>query len=184
MVRNRSRYTDVYYLGGVFVIFAGLGTIAIVAFLWPVAQLSNVDNICRIGLPNGPLITLLIYDICLNFALTVLYVWITNQVTRNLTWASVGKVLLACLPFGSYGPLPTQASLCEVMMAKSIIGAAATVIGSSVNVAVLIYMRGHEQGWICFTICSIDGELSPKSLPSVFTDIRSCVERHHYSLAH
>ena len=184
MIRNHSRLNDPYYLIGVFVIVAGLGTIAIIAFIGPEDQLSAIDEICRIGLPDAALISLLTYDTIVNFCFTGLYVWLTNSITRNLSWASVGKVMLAALPFREYGPLPTQASLLELMMAKSLLGTAATVVATVVNLAVLIYVRGHEQGWICFTVCSVDGGLFYHCISNAITDNRSRLECGGNSLAY
>ena len=161
MLRTRpNRYHDPIYIAGLVIIIAGLGSIAIISFLRPVAYVSPTDAICRIGLPNGALIPLLTYDVLVNVALTGLYIWLTNRISQNLTWAAVGGVALAVVwPGRKYGPLETQASMLQLMMAKSILGTVAAVVVTAANLAVLIGVRGHEQDWLCFTVCCVDGML-------------------------
>lgn len=158
MMRNKYRFTDPIYLSGLFIILLGWGAIAIIAYLGPVASLSN--GICRIGLPNAALGAVLGYDIFINVLLTALYCYITNQLTKNLTWKSVWNVIRVALGFGNYGPLATQASMLQLMMAKSVLAAIATVAVTAVNIAVLFKVKGHEQGWLCLTICCLDGMCS------------------------
>lgn len=156
MIRRRRRHTDPIYLVGLTVIALGLGGIAIASFLKPIATFSTIDHICRIGLPAGTLISLLSYDVIVNIGLTITYIYLTNSVTRNLTWSAIGRVALAALPFRHYGPLTTQASMLQLMMAKSVLAALALAAVTAVNLAVLIAVKGHEQGWLCLTICCVD----------------------------
>ena len=67
-------------------------------------------------------------------------------------------------PGRKYGPLETQASMLQLMMAKSILGTVAAVVVTAANLAVLIGVRGHEQDWLCFTVCCVDSTLSFHSL--------------------
>jgi len=136
MIRPRRRTTDPIYLLFLLLLFSGLGTIATIALLAPIATLSPLDHICRIGLPTAALISLLTYDITLNLALTATYLHLTNRITRNLTWRAIGRVALAALPFRSYGPLATQACMLQLMMAKSVLAAVAVVVVTAVNLAV------------------------------------------------
>ena len=159
MIRNTPRRRDPYYLIGVFVIVAGLGTIAIIAFIGPVATVSKVDDMCRIGLPLKAVISLLIYDVLINIGLTGLYIKLANRIVKNLTWGAVGRVTLGALPFHNYGPLPSQASILQLMMAKSILATLAVILVTAVNLVVLIVMRGKEQAWLCLTICCLDGNV-------------------------
>jgi len=156
MIRPHRRTSDPIYLLGLLLIFLGLGTIATLALLNPIAALSPTDHICRIGLPAPALIALLTYDTTLNLALTATYIHLTNSLTRNLTFSAIVRVAFAALPFRTYGPLTTQASMLQLMMAKSVLAALALVGVTGVNLAVLIEVRGHEQGWLCLTVCCVD----------------------------
>lgn len=156
MIRPRRRTADPIYLSFLLLLLSGLGTIATISLVSPLATLSPLDHICRIGLPKPALISLLTYDLVLNLALTATYLHLTNRITRNLSWAAIGRVALAALPFRSHGNLATQASMLQLMMAKSVLAAVAVTAVTAVNLGVLIKVGGHEQGWLCLTVCCVD----------------------------
>lgn len=161
MINNKPHLKDPYYITGVAVITLGFGTIAVFAFIGPVANLSKVDGRCRIGLPSMALTALLSYDVFINVALLGIYLGLTNKIVKNLSWKAIGKVIYGAMPFRNYGPLPGQADMLQHMMAKSIIATLLVVIGTGANLGMLLALNGHEQAWLCLTICCLDGQYFP-----------------------
>lgn len=70
IVRSRryTRLTDNRYVGNIAMLVLGFGSIAVLSFMFPVAELS--DGRCRIGLPFKITLPLLIYDVSINLYLT------------------------------------------------------------------------------------------------------------------
>lgn len=42
-------------------------------------------------------------------------------------------------------------------MARSVLGCLGVVLATVGNLVALIVLRGHEEAWMCLTICSVDG---------------------------
>src|SRR6201996_9277833 len=70
VVRSRrcSRLADRWYLANLATVVLGFGSIAILSFIFPVANFS--DHTCHIGLPSKITLPLLVYDITINVYLT------------------------------------------------------------------------------------------------------------------
>lgn len=45
----------------------------------------------------------------------------------------------------------------EKLLWKSLVGAALVLAPTVANLAVLYHMKGREQGWLCLTVCTLDG---------------------------
>ena len=41
---------------------------------------------------------------------------------------------------------------------RSLVGAGLVLLPTIINMALLFKWKGKEQGWLCFTICTIDGK--------------------------
>ena len=70
-------------------------------------------------------------------------------------------VFSAALPFHHSKKLDTQENLLMFMMIKGTMGALAIIMPTVANLAILFKLNGHEQGWLCFTVCTIDGMSFP-----------------------
>ena len=173
-IRGLKRTRDPYWMAGIAIIFFGFGTISIFAFVGPLVMVSkSPDHDCQIGLPLKALVPLLSYDVVVNIAVTILYLTMANKICHRLTWRNAFKLLLHALPFRNPGPLPSQGDLFELFMAKSVLACIAVVLGTVANLVALMCLNGHEEAWLCLTICSVDGTLP--SLP--FSPRASLVHR-------
>ena len=72
------------------VIVVGFGTIAVIAFIYPFAELAGKDGECKIGLPFRVTIPLLTYDVLINVALTGVFIGLLRPLLsfRNPTQAN------------------------------------------------------------------------------------------------
>lgn len=159
LIRSQPRAKDLVFLIGTFVILCGFGVIAVFAFMDPVTAISTIDGQCRIGLPLIVTLPLLVYDIAINTALTgVFFVLVKNSYAKGLTLMEAGRLSLKAIPFRNKSIfLRSQSGLLKLMIAKSVLGAMAVVIPTIANLTILFKLKGHEQAWLCFTICTIDG---------------------------
>ena len=140
------------------IIFFGFGTIAIFALVAPMVVISkSPEHDCQIGLPEKALITLLTYDTVVNVGLTALYLVMASKNCPRLSWASGSRLVLRALPCKASGPLPSLANVTEHFMAKSVLACFAIILATVGNLVALIVLRGHEEAWICLTVCSADG---------------------------
>ena len=163
--RGLRRLRDPYWLAGIFIIVFGFGTIAIFAFIGPIVMVSkSAVQDCNIGLPLKALIPLLTYDVLVNIAVTAHYICMANKVCHRMTWSNVFKLLLHALPFRNPGPLPSHGDIYELLMAKAVLGCFAVVLATVGNLVALIVLNGHEEAWLCLTVCGADGVFHP-SLP-------------------
>ena len=158
---NCTRYQDPTFIFSVVIVLGGFGVIAVFAFLYPVTSLSKIDGKCRIGLPFKVTLPLLVYDILINLSLTAFFCFIGHQYLRGRTFKQMMAVFSAALPFHHSKKLDTQENLLMFMMIKGTMGALAIIMPTVANLAILFKLNGHEQGWLCFTVCTIDGRFSP-----------------------
>ena len=166
-----SRWRDNFWLISIVVVLLGFGTIAIFCFIEPVAQMSPVDGKCRIGLPFKITLPLLIYDIITNTSLTAVFLYLVRPYMRkglpNFTpsWL-LGIYQKARQVIGrSAGPKGVETNALdnrgtvERVAWKSLAACIAVMCSTVANLSLLFYMRGYEQGWLCFTLCTIDGKI-------------------------
>ncbi|KAF2083799.1 hypothetical protein K490DRAFT_10317, partial [Saccharata proteae CBS 121410] len=158
----KRRHRDKVWLTGMCVVLGGFGAIAVTAFMWPVAQMS-ADGICRIGLPFKVTAPLLTYDIVINVALTGLFVWLLKPLlTFSRNSHQKGKTALFANPKNLVGDARTverqerTSNTLRKLVFKTIVGGTAVMIPTVANLGILFFMKGHEQGWLCLTICSLD----------------------------
>ena len=157
-----ARLKDPTFLLSVFIVLGGFVIIAVFAFLYPVTSLSMIDGKCRIGLPFKVTLPLLVYDILINLSLTGFFCLIGYQYLRGQTFRQIMSVFSAALPFAHSNKLDTQENLLMFMMIKGTMGALSIIMPTVANLAILFKLNGHEQGWLCFTICTIDSTSSPR----------------------
>lgn len=169
------RIHDWTWLLGMFLVGTGFGATAVLAFLNPVAELSGVDGKCRIGLPLKVTIPLLIFDIVINLVLTGIFIHLITPLVRSkisqgspgkwLPW--IRKIFSRCTA-SSARPNSFVAGLStfngsihreiENLLTKSLVGAFLMLLPTIANLSLLFHMKGRELGWLCLTICTLDGE--------------------------
>lgn len=186
--RLKRRRQDWLWLISVAIIVLGFGSIAGVAFAYPITEIAE-DRKCRIGVPTKVTIPLIVYDILINAALTGVFVVLLRPLLRFQEQQKSPEIYLADdhdkPQIKTQGPqlhthLPSTESEIEltastshstprtdsqpsvnhlkVLVYKSLTGAVAITIPTVVNLGLLFRWKGQEQGWLCFTLCTLDGK--------------------------
>lgn len=150
------RLRDPIYLLGIAIVIFGFGVLAVFAFIHPVTSLSHIDGKCRIGLPLVITIPLLSYDIIINFALTFVFVMRGARLVKIRNFRHALHCIAMALPFRKVPGLRDPVIACEFFMGRSGLGASAIILPTIANLVILFALNGHENGWLCFTICTID----------------------------
>ena len=172
----KRRYYDWIWLVGVLTIFGGFGSIAIVGFIWPMSSISEDDGRCRIGLPRYVTIPLLSFDVMINTYLNFVFIYLLSPLVR-----SGGLVSRVTKSLGSFGNrsrarngvdlLPANRQMIdriERLLWKTLIGACLVLLPTAGNMASLTVLNGRELGWVCLTVCTLDGATA--TLPSIRGD--------------
>ncbi|KAF5384050.1 hypothetical protein D9757_006968 [Collybiopsis confluens] len=129
-VRGGKRLRSPIYIGCLVMI----GIYAIVIALMVVGKihyLREPDGVCIIGLKRFSSLALLGYDLLINIALTLLFLW--PILKADLTNPRLRRVAV------------------RTMLAS---GVALTT--STINMLVLALLKGHERGWVCLGSCGAD----------------------------
>ncbi|KAL6706661.1 hypothetical protein ACN47E_005203 [Coniothyrium glycines] len=164
------RYRDWMWLVGTFVTLGGFSIIALLGYMWPVAELSEYDRRCRIGLRQYVTIPLLTFDIVLNIALTIVFVHLLSPLIctgQFLSRTLPASRLLRCLDTlcsrtktrGSVNLHCSNQRLVqkmEYLVWKTFIGSILIMIPTLGNLITLLILKGSELGWICLTVCTLD----------------------------
>ena len=176
--RQYVRRSDRWYLVNTAIVVLGFGTIAILSFIFPVAELSAVDGKCRIGLPFKITLPLLIYDISINVYLTFHFLCFARP---HIVKDSIGKLRSI---FGQGRDFrsraqdltnenrafrtkanvstPRQDHL-RNLAKRTLNGMCIMLLATIINLSILFHMNGHEQEWMCFMFCTLDGKDSLRS---------------------
>lgn len=199
--RLKRRRQDWVWLASVAIIVLGFGTIAVVAFIYPFAEIGD-DFKCRIGVPTKVTVPLIIYDILINVALTAVFVVLLQPLLRfqqqqkaigihladdndntqikspvphlrdrlPSTESDIELTASTSQPSPRIDAHPTVNSL-KMLVYKSLAGAVAIMLPTVINLGLLFRWRGQEQGWLCFTLCTLDGNFTCATLhPMIFAD--------------
>jgi hypothetical protein len=172
-----NRKHDWLWLANMAMVVIGFGTIAVLAFIYLVANVSPTDGQCRIGLQLGITVALLAYDMLVNMWLTGLFIKLAaKHITRFLPervsrWQILLNQRLRPQAHAQVISLPsdakeegdpvlaTDASNDLAKLArKTMVGSSIMMLSTIVNLAVLLRFHGEEPGWVCLLICTIDGE--------------------------
>lgn len=186
--RLKRRRHDWIWLVSVAIIVLGFGSIAGLAFAEPIADLAVSDKKCRIGVPAKVTVPLIVYDILINVALTGVFVALLKPLlafgrlrqypqlrpTTHQTdcrseagAAHKGIHIAANEPdieqtcsnaHAAHASIESSDRTLRILVYKSLVGAVAMLIPTIVNLGLLFRWRGEEQGWLCFTLCTLDGE--------------------------
>ncbi|KAI9752177.1 MAG: hypothetical protein M4579_005729 [Chaenotheca gracillima] len=161
------RFKDMGWIGGMLCLICGFGTISILAFVDPVYDLSEEDGRCHIGLPIKLTLSLLTFDICMNIGTTVLFLallrpYLHGQIIPPRIKNHLPIRIQRILPSepGNNAPVVmnrnNDKNVLERLALKSFFASLAILVGTVTNLTVLFKLQGREQGWICFTTCTID----------------------------
>ena len=172
------RLKDRVWLLGMLIICGGFGAIAIVGYISPVVELSKLDGRCRIGLPARVSFPLLCFDVAVNFLLTGVFFWLLRPVLdfhgllKASTWfgqnltskvkKSVHKrevALESALEGASIKSAVNK--YIKALLWKCLIGSTLVMLPTVANMAQFYVMNSRELGWVCLTICTLDGTLIP-----------------------
>jgi hypothetical protein len=162
IVRSRrfTRLTDNWYICNIAILVLGFGSIAVLSFIFPVAELSN--GRCRIGLPFKITLPLLIYDITVNVYLTGHFLYFSRPgiladalrrlpfPSRNSTNRNATGHYTTRLEDGSQDNLRKLAK-------RTLNGMCIMLLATTINLSILFYMSGREEEWMCFMFCTLDG---------------------------
>jgi hypothetical protein len=157
---------------GMVIMLGGFGTIAIIGYMTPIVDLSKVDGRCRIGLPPKVSFPLLSFDVGVNFLLTGLFFWLLKPVLslHGGSWGagvfgrkfdSVVRRLTGKRGINNASPHPQLGVIkksIKALLWKSLIGSMLIMLPTVANMAQFFFMKGRELGWICLTICTLDGK--------------------------
>ena len=143
---------------------------------------------CRIGIPNHWLITLAAAGALNDFMVFGIYLWLLRPLTGKrfivqenvdspdtLNVASPQYITLksqtGALRSQDSTPLPEQITSetpaifrLKALIKKSIFGLCMMIPMETFNFVYFIVARGMEMGWVCFTICTVDGKLNRRVL--------------------
>lgn len=155
-----------------FFLIVGFGAIAVIAFMWPKAEVS-LDGNCIISQLLKATLPLLTYDIFVNISLTALFVHLLYPfLARKENRISLGrssptfKFGQRKSPNASSNPDRITGRLRKLVV-KTIIGGVLIMIPTMANLTNMLIKRRGQQGWICLTLCSLDGR-SRSSSPWVY----------------
>ncbi|KAF2183583.1 hypothetical protein K469DRAFT_668256 [Zopfia rhizophila CBS 207.26] len=159
------RINDKVWIARMFFLIVGFGAISVTAFMWPNAVVSPLDGKCRIGQPLKVTIPLLTYDIVVNVSLTVLFVhFLYPFLAPKGNRISLGQPL-SSLKFFSQRKSPNCSSNQDPvtgrlrrLVVKTVIGGVLVMIPTVAKLTGVLITRGREQGWMCLTLCSLDGK--------------------------
>ena len=168
------RHRDYIWLVGLFIMVGGFGSIAIVGYMSPVVELSHLDGRCRIGLPPKVSFPLLCFDVAVNFLLTGVFFWLLRPV---LEFHGIMNVRNCCGNlFSGKGrrekrrdeqhksqegqSIQSAMNLnIKALLWKCLIGSTLVMLPTVANMAQFYAMDSRELGWVCLTICTLDGTL-------------------------
>ncbi|KAF2638908.1 hypothetical protein P280DRAFT_404210, partial [Massarina eburnea CBS 473.64] len=167
------RHQDWIWVSGMLINSCGFGTIAILCFKWSRSEISAHDGQCRIGSLSRAVVPLLAFDFFINVLLTGIFVYLLPPVLQRscissdtITENNVTRGLRSILCHKSEGSdaLPKTKGPIERLTWKSFIACVLVMVPTAANLASSLPLHGLRTGWICFTLCALDGTLSPYSL--------------------
>ncbi|UPX12456.1 uncharacterized protein EKO05_0003002 [Ascochyta rabiei] len=167
-----KRVRDWVCVTGFILVVVGFTSIAVVAFIKPLAEVSAIDGRCRIGIPRHTTLPLLLYDVSLNILLTSVFIHLSSPLVRSgkpSAAAFPATHLTICLGNMCGGSRADNSLLqanrgnqaatkkMERMLLRTFVGSVLVMIPTIGNVAALTALQGRELGWVCLIACSSDG---------------------------
>lgn len=168
-------------------IIIGFGSIAIVGFFYANDAINPADNLCHIGLPRTVTIPLLCFDVLIQVILTFSFIYLLGPVIRlndisgsrriasrlasaasNCDWFRRRRGGLVVHNLGN----PQVARRIEKLLWRTFIGSCLVLFPTVANMIQLTILHGRERGFICLTLCTLDGMIY---LPLVSSNTESAV---------
>lgn len=165
------RFRDGVWISGSLIVLVGFGSVAIAGFVWPVKKSPGGDGRCRIGL-RGPIsVSLLTFDISINVALTLIFIYLLRPLLQSDNF-SIGQWARGWLPrcigqISTRSPgTPTihlrrsnqnQVKMIESLLWKTFFGSLLVMTPTVANLLALAVIKHGELGWICLAACTLDG---------------------------
>jgi len=170
--RQFARRADRWYLVNMVIVALGFGSIAVLSFMFPIAELSAVDGKCRIGLPFKITLPLLIYDISINVYLTSHFLYFSRPHIIEDTMKEFRSFFGRrqdyqdpATPSPNANLYRSQANVSSHrqdslrhLAKRTLKGMCIMLLATIANLVILFHMNGHEQEWMCFMFCTIDGK--------------------------
>ncbi|PVI04404.1 hypothetical protein DM02DRAFT_503467, partial [Periconia macrospinosa] len=149
-----SRRKDGVWIVSMMLICVGFGSIAMIGYLTPVVELSMLDGRCRIGLPDKVSLPLMSFDVCVNFLLTSIFLWLMKPMLDSFQ-------MLSLRGLGNdvqYSVVQKNAmnKHIKILLLKCLVGSVLVMLPTVGNMIQFYLMRGRELGWICLTLCTLD----------------------------
>jgi hypothetical protein len=149
--------------------------------------MNPVDGLCHIGLPTKVLVPLLVFDIVINVLLTLTFVYLLGPVIRlndisgpRRSASRVANAISSCCfesrkrSINVHLGNPHVARRIEKLMWRTFIGSVLVLIPTVANLVQLIILHGSEKGFLCLTICTLDGMFFVYSSLTVILTLQSC----------
>lgn len=181
----KRRCRDWIWVISLAIIILGFGSIAGIAFVYPIADLAHSDHRCRIGVPAKVTIPLITYEILINLALTGVFVALLrpllmfrrshkfpdnqprdddesprreNDAGHENKDASIE--LTVSNTQAVHVTLDPSVKSLKALVYKSLVGGVVMLLTTVINLGLLARWNGHEEGWLCFTLCTLDGKFA------------------------
>ncbi|KEF58738.1 uncharacterized protein A1O9_06664 [Exophiala aquamarina CBS 119918] len=162
IVRSRryTRLTDNWYLANIAILVLGFGSIAILSFMFPVAELT--DGRCRIGLPFKITLPLLIYDVTINLYLTGHFLHFSRpfmlpDILKRLPLTMRSPYIRNTKLDFPTRPKDGRQDNLRTLAKRTLKGMCVMLLATTINLSILFYMSGREDEWMCFMFCTLDG---------------------------
>ncbi|KAI9847806.1 MAG: hypothetical protein M1837_001699 [Sclerophora amabilis] len=166
-VSRLTRFEDTWWLLSMLCLLCGFGTIAILAFIDPMYEMSEENGRCKLGLPFQLTVSLLVYDTAMNLGMTLLFLVLLKPYLHGEVAPSwVHRFVLSRVrrvfrrTSTPDPPLVIHRSndkrVLERLAYKSFWASFTILLGTVANMTVLFKLQGLEEGWICFTTCTVD----------------------------
>ncbi|KAF2868532.1 hypothetical protein BDV95DRAFT_131276 [Massariosphaeria phaeospora] len=156
------RWHDWIWVVAMLVITIGFGTIAVCAFLWPIADIASDEKVCRIGLPARVTIPLLSFDVIITTTLTLIFVYLLRPLLR---FSGASKLAVPASRFtkGMRRILASSAQAgrlvakpVENLLWNSFVGSLLVMLPTIGNLVTLYWLDGREPSWVCLLACAAD----------------------------
>ena len=163
---SRTRFQDCVYVLGFASVALGFAIISAALFKWRVSKYDTVRKVCQVGFIAPLTITILAWDILVNIFLTGVFLHhVRPYLSKGLTRTLVPRGMLYLMNSRQFRKIyrsrtksvaVTQDVLVSVTR-KSLHGCISICGGTVVNCIILLVFSGHEQLWMCFSFCTLDG---------------------------
>ena len=114
---------------------------------------------CNIGLPPRIALSLLSYDIGMNFFLTFVFLFLLRpHFAGNFSALFIpGKAIEPPREISEEGRVVVPQMVLGKLIRKAFWGCLLIVPSTITNLTILLVMQGHQKAWMCLMFCTLDG---------------------------